>query len=170
MKDIRFFMALTFVLLGMLSFYSSFCQDSGTSFFSVEGEVLRSLNLSVNDLHKLKSTELKAKDKDGTEHNFKGVSLSEVLDSAGVTLGNQLRGANLAKYVLVQATDGYEVVFSLPEIDPEFSNEQILLAYQVDGRALQPHDGPFRLVVPSDKKHARWIRQIKTIKVLFSKS
>ena len=75
---------------------------------------------------------------------------------------------NLVKYILVQAVDGYEVLFSLPEIDPEFTNQTVLLATKVDGKALANGEGPFRIIVPNDKKHARWIREISTIKILFS--
>jgi len=118
---------------------------------------------------KWKTAEVKGKDRDGKEHVFKGVRLVDVLDSAGVTLGAKLRGENLAKYVLVKAADGYEVIFSLPEIDPEFTSQMVLLAYEVDGHPLAKGEGPFRMVVPSDKKQARWIRELTTIKVVFSK-
>ena len=107
-----------------------------SAYFTVGGEVLKPLKLSVKELAALKSSEVKAKDRDGKEHTFKGVMLWTILDSAGVTLGKDLRGENLAKYVLVKASDGYEVVFSLPEIDPEFSEKIILLAYEVDGKPL----------------------------------
>lgn len=141
-----------------------------TEFFTVEGEVLRPLKLSMKELATFQSTEIKAKDKDGQAHIFKGVKLFDILDSAGVTLGKQLRGENLVKYVLVKAHDGYEVIFALPEIDPEFTDQTILLAYQVDGKPLAKGEGPFRLVVPNEKKHARWIREISTIKIMFIKS
>ena len=153
----------------MLIVNTGFSQDQGAS-FTVGGEVLKSLKLSVKELATLKNSEVKAKDRDGKEHTFKGVMLWTILDSAGVTLGNGLRGENLAKYVLVKANDGYEVVFSLPEIDPEFSDKIILLAHEVDGKPLAATEGPFRLVVPQDKKHARWIRQLTSIQVLFSKN
>jgi len=148
---------------------TGFSQDPGAS-FAVGGELLRPLKLSVKELAALKSSEVKAKDRDGKEHTFKGVMLWTILDSAGVTLGKDLRGENLAKFVLVKASDGYEVVFSLPEIDPEFSDKIILLAHEVDGKPLAATEGPFRLVVPQDKKHARWIRQLTSIQVLFSKN
>lgn len=137
--------------------------------FTVEGEVLRPLTLTAEDLSGLTPVEVTAKDRDGNEHVFKGVSLVNILDSAGVTLGSELRGENLVKYVLVKAVDGYEVIFSLPEIDPEFTDQTIILAYEVDGRALPQGEGPFRIIAPKDKKHARWIREITTIKILFSK-
>lgn len=151
-----------------ISFVNSQAQNS-KPFFTVEGEVLKPLKLTADDLSKLKKAEVKAKDKDGKEHTFKGVRLVDILDSAGVTLGGQLRGENLAKYVLIKAVDGYEVIFSLPEVDPEFTGQTILLAYAVDGNPLPKGEGPFRIVAPNDKKHARWIREVSTIKIAFSK-
>lgn len=136
---------------------------------SIEGEVLRPLEFSISDLRIFTPIEIKATDKDGREHTFKGVRLFDLLDSAGVTLGKQLRGGNLVKYVLVKAEDDYEVIFALPEIDPEFTNQTILLAYEVDGKLLRKGEGPFRMVVPNDKKHARWIRGVTTIKIMLTK-
>ena len=165
----RFFSVIFLFACTALFFNTGFSQDN-SAFFTVGGEVLKPLKLSVKELSTLKSSEVKAKDRDGKEHTFKGVMLWTILDSAGVTLGKDLRGENLAKYVLVKASDGYEVVFSLPEIDPEFSEKIILLAYEVDGKPLAANEGPFRLVVPQDKKHARWIRQLNSIQILFSKN
>jgi DMSO/TMAO reductase YedYZ molybdopterin-dependent catalytic subunit len=146
---------------------SGFGQDLGPT-STVRGEVLRPLSISVKQLVAMKTTEVNGKDRDGKERTFKGVMLWVLLDSAGVTLGKDLRGENLAKYVLVKASDGYKVVFSLPEVDPEFSDKTILLAYEADGKPLAAHEGPFRLVVPQDKKHARWIRQLKSIEIILS--
>jgi DMSO/TMAO reductase YedYZ molybdopterin-dependent catalytic subunit len=157
------------VLLTTLLLASIACRAQPKPSFSVEGEVLKPLALTQDDLLKWKTTEVRGKDHDGKEHVFKGVRLFDVLDSAGVTLGGKLRGKNLAKYVLVKAADGYEVIFSLAEIDPEFTSQTVLLAYEVDGHPLAKGEGPFRMVVPSDKKQARWIRELTTIKVVFSK-
>jgi DMSO/TMAO reductase YedYZ molybdopterin-dependent catalytic subunit len=165
----RFFFVSTLFACTALFFDTSFSQDN-SAYFTVGGEVLKPLKLSVKELSILKGSEVKGKDRDGKEHTFKGVMLWTILDSAGVTLGKDLRGENLAKYVLVKARDGYEVVFSLPEIDPEFSEKIILLAYAVDGKPLAANEGPFRLVVPQDKKHARWVRQLNSIQILFSKN
>ncbi len=148
---------------------NTFAQTAVKPSFTVEGEVLRPLKLTLDELSKMKQTEVKAKDREGNEHTFKGVRLVDLLDSAGVTLGRELRGENLAKYVLVKAVDGYEVIFSLPEVDPEFTGQTIILAYQVDGNPLPKGEGPFRLVVPNDKRPARWIRELTSIKVLYSK-
>jgi hypothetical protein len=116
------------------------------------------LTLTVDDILTLPQTKLRAKDHDNAEHEYSGVVLNVLLKVAGVTLGSQLRGKNLAKYVLVTATDNYQVVYALPELDPEFTNEVVLLATMVDGKPLPKGEGPFRLVNQADKKHARWIR------------
>lgn len=155
-------LGLTLPVITMLA------QQEKTS-VTIEGEVVRPLHFTVEELTQLKQTEVKANDKDGKEHTFKGVTLVDLLDSAGVTLGKALRGKNLTKYVLVKAADGYEVVFSLVEIDPEFTEHTILLAYRVDGNLLPKGEGPIRLVVPGDKKPTRWVRQLTSMKVLSSK-
>jgi DMSO/TMAO reductase YedYZ molybdopterin-dependent catalytic subunit len=136
---------------------------------AVEGEVVKPLKLGKSDLNGLKQSQVNATDHGGQQRVYKGVALFDILNAAGVTLGSQLRGKNLLKYVEVRAADGYEVIFALPEIDPEFTAQTILLAYEVDGKPLPKGEGPFRLVVPNDKKHARWIREITTITVTFSK-
>ena len=165
MKNFRIF--FTIILFSLC--VTAFGQQDADTFITVEGEVLKPLKLTTQDLAKFPQSEVKAKDRDGKERTFKGTLLSVVLDSAGVTLGQQLRGENLAKYVLIKAVDGYEVVYALPEIDPEFTSNTVLLTTHVDGTPLPRGEGPFRLVNPVDKRPARWIREISTIKILFSK-
>jgi hypothetical protein len=79
-----------------------------------------------------------------------------------------LRGENLTKLLLVQATDGYEVVFALPELDSAFASRTILLADQCDGKPLPDGESPYRIIVPGEKKRARWVRQATALKVLFA--
>lgn len=162
----RLFILIPTLLL--LSFNFPFAQRS-VGYVTVEGEVFTPLKLSLKELLLFKASEAKGKDRDGRQHTYKGVMLWDILDSAGVTLGKEPRGENLIKYVVAKADDGYEVVFSLSEIDPAFSDNMILLAYEVDGYPLAAKEGPFRLVVPDEKKHARWIRQLTMVKVLVSK-
>ena len=56
-----------------------------------------------------------------TSANFEGVPLSAVLASAGIALGDKLRGPRLAEALLAEASDGYKVVFALAELDPAFA-------------------------------------------------
>lgn len=136
---------------------------------SVSGEVKTPLTLTASDLQALERTELTAKDRDGKEHRYAGVLLTTVLRKAGVTLGGELRGENLSKYVIAKAGDGYEVLFSLAEVDAEFSGRTILVADSVDGAPLAQGVGPFRLVIPDEKRPARWIRELKSLEIRFAK-
>ena len=48
-----------------------------------------------------------------------------------------MKGKNLTKYILVTASDNYQVVFALAELDKAFTDRTIHLADQVDGKPLQ---------------------------------
>ena len=160
--------SLTIAFLTCLSIsLSTFAQKAGS--ISVSGEVVTPLDLKISDLTTYKQVGQKVKDRDNKEHEFKGVALIEILEKAGVTTGSKLRGENLAKYVLIKAADGYEVIYSLAEIDPEFTNQVIILATEKDGQPLPAGEGPFRIITPNDKKQARWIREVRSIKVAFAK-
>ena len=97
---------------------------------------------------------------------FEGVPMSGILSAAGISLGDTLRGPVLAKAVLVEAADGYKVVFALAEFDLAFDSRQIILADKRDGKPLDGKEGPFRIVAPGDKRPARWIRQVISMKVV----
>jgi DMSO/TMAO reductase YedYZ molybdopterin-dependent catalytic subunit len=143
----------------------AFCVTADAQTITVTGEVTKPLKLTLKDVEKYPPAEVKAKDREGKEHTFKGTALATVLDSAGVTLGKNLRGENLAKYVIITAADNYKVVYSLAEIDPEFTSNTVLLCTHVDGKPLPKGEGPFRIVNPVDKKPARWIREVVSMRV-----
>ena len=135
----------------------------------VGGEVLTPLTLSAGDLAAMPRTTATAKDKQGVPHTFSGVAIAEILNRAGVTTGKQLRGENLAKYLLVTCADGYQVVFSLAELDSSFTDRVVILADQMEGKPLPSGVGPFRLVVPGEKKPARNSFQVTALTVRFAK-
>jgi hypothetical protein len=101
-----------------------------------------------------------------TPAQFDGVPLSAVLKLAGIGTGGQMRGPQLTQALLVEAADGYKVVFALAEIDPDFATREILLADKRDGKPLDDKQGPFRIVAPGDKRPARWIRQVTAFKIV----
>src|SRR5262249_24163761 len=100
------------------------------------------------DLAKLPRRKVKATGHSGTPAVYEGVALADVLNTAKVTLGPQLKGALLANCLVVEAADGYRVVFSLPEVDPEMTDKVVLLADRKEGKALDAKEGPYRLIVP----------------------
>jgi hypothetical protein len=102
----------------------------------------------------------------GATATFEGVALQALLEKAGVGFGESLRGARLATCLLVEAADGYRAVIALPEIDPAFASKQIIVAFLKDGKPLDEKEGPYRIVIPDEKRMARWVRQVTTLKIV----
>lgn len=96
---------------------------------------------------------------------WQGVALQSILQKVGAPSGEQLRGHAMTTIVRIAASDHYQVVFSLAELDPMLGNEQVILADTQDGHPIAK-DGPYRIVVPGDKRPARWIRSVTTIEVI----
>ncbi|GAA4302224.1 hypothetical protein GCM10023143_04500 [Compostibacter hankyongensis] len=152
----------------MLSAPASFCRGQDAKpprAVTVTGAVQHPLKLSAADLSGMKRTEVRAAGKDGKTHAFSGVALSDILEKAGVAMGPALRGKNMASYLLVKAADGYRVIFALPELDAAFTDRRIILADREDGQALPAGKGPFRVIVPGEKKPARWIWDVTALVV-----
>jgi|RhiMetdeSRZDD1v2_1073273.scaffolds.fasta_scaffold13123_6 hypothetical protein len=139
--------------------------NAGEMLLTVDGEVQPPLKLSRSDLEKLPRQSVKTKGPDGKESEFEGVALIEILRLAGVRTGDQLRGNYLAIYVLVKAADRYQVVFSLPELDPVFTDRLTLLADRRDQKPMGGSEDPLRIVIPDEKKHARWVRQVISLTI-----
>jgi DMSO/TMAO reductase YedYZ molybdopterin-dependent catalytic subunit len=132
---------------------------------TVGGEVPHPLKLNGADLARMRRQTITAKDRDGKESRFEGPLLIEVLKAAGVKFGHDLRGPELAKYLVVEAADGYRVVFAMPELDADFTDRIVLLADRRDGNPLDKREGPLRVVVLGEKRPARWVRQVTALKV-----
>lgn len=131
----------------------------------ISGAVKQELTLTADDLAKMPRATVKTTN-NGMETLYEGVWLHEVLKKAGVPQGSELRGKALAGYVLAQAQDGYQVLFSLAELDPSFIDNEILLADTANGKPLFGAQGHFRLVVPKDKPGARSIRMLTKLEVV----
>ena len=129
------------------------------------GEVLTPLTLTVSDLASMPRTTASSKDTQGVMHNYSGVAIAELLNKAGVTTGKQLRGKNMAKYLLVSCADAYQVVFSLAELDSSITDRVVILADQEEGKPLATGVGPFKLIVPGEKKPARNCFQVTTLTI-----
>jgi hypothetical protein len=97
---------------------------------------------------------------------FEGVLLRAVLEKAGIGFGETLKGKRMASCLLVEAADGYRVVIALPEIDSAFTDKQVVLAFLKDGKRLDEKEGPYRIVIPDEKRMARWVRQVTTLKIV----
>jgi Oxidoreductase molybdopterin binding domain len=125
--------------------------------------------MTTEEIRKLPRTKVEAKDKDGKPVTYTGVALHHLLNETQTPLGESLRAGGLRCYLSVEARDGYRVLFSLPEIDPAFTDRTIILADELNSKPLDDRNGPYQIIVPDEKRHARWVRMVETIRILESK-
>jgi hypothetical protein len=134
---------------------------------TISSDITKPVSLSLADISAMPHKTLKVTNPhDQKEEVYEGVALADLLKLAGAAQGERLRGAAMATYVLVEAADGYRVVFSLAELDPGIQDSNVLVADKVDGHALDSKVGPLRLVAPLDKRPARWVRMVQSIRVI----
>ncbi len=133
---------------------------------TLDGLVDHPLTLSAADLAALPATEVDSSFQTGhgqqTGH-FKGVSLWSLVERAGLAVEPGNRRNSLRHYLLVTGRDGYAVVLSIGEIDPDFEGKAVILAYDRDGKP-EGGDG-LRLIVPGDRHSGRAVRDVVHIEV-----
>jgi DMSO/TMAO reductase YedYZ molybdopterin-dependent catalytic subunit len=131
----------------------------------ISGAVAHPLTLAASDLAALPRTTVQASAHDQTG-TYEGVAVRELLTRAGVPSGEALRGAELAKSVVVTGADGYRVAFGVAEFDPALTDRVAILADRKDGAPLTGNAAPFQLIVTGEKRPARWVRQVVSIEVV----
>jgi len=132
---------------------------------TVAGDVTTPLTLAAADIKAMPRTTVTLS-QDGRDVKYEGVLIAEILKRAGVPLGHDLSGPAVATYVLAIAGDGYQAVFSLAELDPAFTSNDIIVADTIDGKPLFDYQGPFRIVAPHDKRGARGVRMLQALDVV----
>lgn len=150
------------LVMGVVFFFAvvASCQQ-----ISVQLEDGKSVALSRADLEALPHLKFTAAGKSDAPELYEGVTVKSVLEKAGVTFGESLKGKRLATCLLVEAADGYKVVFALPEFDPAFTDKQIVLVFLRNNKPLDDKEGPYRIVIPDEKRMARRVRQVTTLKI-----
>jgi len=84
-------------------------------------------------------------------------------DRAGAPAGMPVRGKAMLSYIMISAADGYHVLFTLPELDASFTDHVSIIADQIDGKPFPAGAGPYRLIVPFEKRDARWVREVTAV-------
>lgn len=131
----------------------------------VGGDVPNTLDIGSGDFSALPRHTLNVTDEAGAKSTYEGVAVIELLRRAGAPLGKELKGPNMTLCVMARAFDGYRVVFALAELDPGIGNLDVIVADHRDGKPLDAHEGPLRLIVLGDKRHARWVKGLTTLSV-----
>jgi DMSO/TMAO reductase YedYZ molybdopterin-dependent catalytic subunit len=129
-----------------------------------DGAARPALELSLADLAAMPRTTVQLT-VDAKPHTIEGVLVYEVLKKAGQPFGDQMRKAQLMKYAVCSAHDGYRALFALPEFDPAFTAAGALIADRMDGQPLPAGKGPLRLVIPGEKTGSRSIYMMERIDI-----
>jgi hypothetical protein len=99
------------------------------------------------------------------DETYSGVRLSDLLSKVGAPIGSELHGEALTNFVVATGADGYQAILALAEVDPSFHPGEVLVADTMNGKPVDGHSGPLKLVVTEDKRPARSVRNLTTIEL-----
>jgi DMSO/TMAO reductase YedYZ molybdopterin-dependent catalytic subunit len=165
MKTVRLFLVCAIFQI------AAWAQQAAPGLLEISGDVPHPRIFQEQDWKQLKHTSLSATNAhEKKTATYTGVPLRDLLRDAGLPSRENLRGKALATCIVIIAADGYQVTFSIAELDESIGNLTVLVADSEDGKPLTQTAGPLRLVVPADKRPARWVRMVKAIRVVASPS
>jgi hypothetical protein len=164
LKRSVFTLALSLCIFSQAGSFAAF-SSLEPAILTINGDVPTPRRLTASDLAKLKHQTVQIKNQDGSTTTYEGPLLADVLATAGVVFGPDLKGAGLAKYLVVTGADKFRVVFALPELDSSFTDRVIILADKRDGKPLSSSEGPLRNIVPDEKRTSRWVKQVVTLTI-----
>lgn len=79
--------------------------------------------------------------------------------------GEKFHSTAASYYLTAEGRDGYRAVFAWAELDSTFMDKAVYVVTKRDGKPLTEKDGPFQLVVPGEKRNARWVRQLTALRI-----
>lgn len=132
-------------------FASPYHDPSGITLAQLKA--LPHIKLNVHDIHA------------NADEEYSGVRVAEILAPLGAPLGKEMRGIALATYLVAKGSDGYGAVLALAEVDPAFHSGEVIVADGMNGKPLDAHSGPLKLVVSEDKRPARWVRNLTVLEL-----
>jgi hypothetical protein len=137
-----------------------------TGSLAITGSVPARIVIQAADLASMPRQTITLTEPDGSKDEYEGVAVIELLKKAGVPTGGKLRGKALSTYVLAKAHDGYQVVYSLAELDPDLTQGRFIVADKRNGKPLFEYQGPLRIVAGTDKEAARSIRMLEELEIV----
>ena len=140
-------------------------QTATTDTFQVAGAVTTPRTWSVAQLKTQRAGDVRALayTVKGQRHTAQVVSLWTLLQAAGPRVNPQIKHHLLQFIVAVRGQDGYTADFTLGELSPDFGDRAVWVALDEDGKPLTGDGGPVQLLVPGDKKPARWVHAVRAI-------
>ncbi len=134
----------------------------------VGGQVLNPLKLTAADLkssYSAQKTDVTyLSGTDTVKATFTGVYLRDILDAAQVNYNPDQKNDTLSLYIVATGSDGYQAIIAYGDIDPNFGNQPILVAYEQDGKTLTDTTA-IRLVVPGDVHGGRYVSGLVSLEI-----
>jgi hypothetical protein len=134
---------------------------------TITGAVAHPLTLTVADLAALPQTDIRVSymTSHGAEDaTYSGVSLWSLIEKAGLGAALTDRKSHTAHYLLISASDGYQVVLALGEIDPDLEGKPAVIALKRDSQQIDAKSS-FRLALAGDKHGARNMHLVTQIEL-----
>jgi hypothetical protein len=132
----------------------------------IAGAVATPQHLTETQLKALPPTEVEVSFHTGhgdEKGKYTGALLWSLLQNAGLT-DHQGNRPDLRHAIAITGSDGYVVIVSFGEIDPDFEGKPIIVAYARDGQPTDAKDR-LRLIVPGDSHGGRDVRDVVRIEV-----
>jgi molybdate transport system substrate-binding protein len=128
----------------------------------VEGQIFNPLALTVDDLrdnYTAKTMDVTYKSGDDTvSTTYTGALLWDILNNAQANFNADVKNDKLSMFIVATGSDGYQAVIAWGEIDPDFGNQPILIAYDENGAPIA--EGAVRLIVPGDAHGGRYVSSL----------
>lgn len=169
--------ALIFILMtgyASLGQAASSCLGGASTGFKLNGSVNHPKSFTPTTLSQYQSAKMTVSYFSGSAglvtKTFIGVPLYDLIVEAGVITDSTRKNDMLRKYLVINATDCYQVIVAVAEILPSFGGQQAMVAFGVvdETGAILPLDdteGAVRLVIPGDKAGGRYVSNVSNIVV-----
>jgi len=151
--------------LGLLLLGTSALGDTPANVFQIGGAVRAPRTWSAAQIEQQRAGDVRALvyTVKGHRHTARAIPLWTLLQAAGPRVNPQIKHHLLQFLVAVRGQDGYTADFTLGELSPDFGGRAVWVALDEDGRRLTGDGGPAQLLVPEDKKPARWVHAVRAI-------
>lgn len=93
---------------------------------------------------------------------YSGVPVNDLLTPLGVPANP--RGRDLERYLVAEGSDGYKVVYSISEVNPDVHDAMVIVADTLEGKPIAG-TGPLQLIATRERRPARWVRNLVAIRV-----
>ncbi|MEW6584655.1 MAG: molybdopterin-dependent oxidoreductase [Nitrospirota bacterium] len=138
-----------------------------SEFLLIDKKNKKSANIKLVDLKKMDSLHIRdvvmTGDCEGFHgiYSFRGVPLRSLLENVGIDPWNQ----DYNRYVLIYSENGFSATFSFGEIFNSRLSDNIIIAYEKDGKGLDETEGFARSAVREDAMGGRSVKRIYRIEI-----